>query len=96
MSGPESTEKVAERLRITRLALGFPKQIDICRDLGDEGLAQAWNNWEKGRERISVNSAIALVRKYRLTLDWIFLGIDDGIPAKVARQIEEIRAKKVA
>lgn len=91
MSGPESTEEIGKRLRWTRKALDF-KQVEICRDLGDESLAQAWNNWEKGRDRISVENATMLVHKYRITLDWIYLGDDSGIPAKLARRISEIRA----
>lgn len=95
MSGPESIEEIGKRLRWTREALGFNSQVGICRDLGDENLAQAWNNWERGRDRIAVENAIMLVRKYRLTLDWIYLGDDRRIEAEVAREIEKIRKREL-
>lgn len=93
MAGPESTEKIGERLRLTRLALGFSKQVEICRALGDEGLAQAWNNWERGRERISVDYALSLCRRFRLSLDWIYLGEDGLLPSKLQKQISDLASK---
>lgn len=94
MSGPESKEAIGERLRWTRLALGFQKQVDICRDIGDEGMAQAWNNWESGRDRIGLDNALMLCRRYRLSLDWIYTGNDGNLPASLARRIADIRASE--
>jgi transcriptional regulator with XRE-family HTH domain len=43
--------------------------------------AAAWNNWEAGKKRISIDPAIALCEKTGITLDWIYRG-DGGVPKK--------------
>jgi transcriptional regulator with XRE-family HTH domain len=90
--GPESTKAIGQRLRWTRLALNFRYQADIARKISDDpNFAQVWNNWEKGRDRISVDNAIMLVRKFRLSLDWIFLGDDARLARELSDRIAEIR-----
>src|SRR5688572_27378580 len=92
---PESKKAVGERLRLTRLALGFESQVEICRRISDEpNYPQLWNNWEKGRERLSIDNAVVLVRLFRLTLDWIFLGDDSGLPFKLADRIAVLRRQQ--
>jgi DNA-binding XRE family transcriptional regulator len=75
MSGVESKEELAKRLKITRLALGFEKQVDLARALGDEVTQQRWNNYESGRDRLTLNLALLICRKFpQVTLDWLFRG----------------------
>lgn len=45
----------------------------------------AWNNWELGNRRISVEEAEKLCQRYGLTLDWIYLGRRDGLSASAAK-----------
>jgi hypothetical protein len=90
-TGPESTKAIGERLRWTRLALKFKTQVAICRKItSDPNFAQVWNNWEKGRERIAIDNALMLVQKFRLSLDWIYLGDDRLLAADLRDRIEEI------
>jgi hypothetical protein len=90
-TGPESTKAIGERLRWTRLALNFRTQVAICRKItNDPNFAQVWNNWEKGRERIAIDNALMLVQRFRLSLDWIYLGDDRLLAADLRDRIEEI------
>lgn len=91
---PESNLEIGKRLRWTRLALGM-SQVGIARELmpDDEYAAQVWNNWEKGRDRPSVDSALLMVKKYRLSLDWIYVGDDSMLPSHLAKAIAEARTK---
>lgn len=41
------------------------------------------NNWETGVRRISVDAAERLCARYGLTLDWIYRGREDGLPASL-------------
>ena len=72
-----SVKAVAERLRVTRDGLGMTQALFA-------GLAsispQAYNNYERGRQRPELDKAIALVRAHKLTLDWIYLGNRAGCP----------------
>ena len=45
-----------------------------------------YNNWEKGARRISIDAAEALVERYGLSLDFIYLGRMDGL-SETARRI---------
>jgi transcriptional regulator with XRE-family HTH domain len=91
MSGPESNLEIGRRLRWTRIALEL-NQAELARSLSDDpGFAQVWNNWERGRDRPSLDNAMLLVRKYRVSLDWIFHGDDGNLPAKLARGIDKAR-----
>jgi transcriptional regulator with XRE-family HTH domain len=90
--GPESNAAIGNRLRWSRLALGFKQQVDICRKISDDpDFTASWNNWEKGRTRPGVDNAILLVKLFGLTLDWIFLGDDRRLPRELADEIDRIR-----
>jgi hypothetical protein len=42
--------EVAARLRLLRFALGYPKQIDLIRFMGEDVISTGHrNNWERGR-----------------------------------------------
>lgn len=93
MAGPESTEEIGKRLKWTREALGY-SQAAISREIStDPNFPQVWNNWERGRDRISVDNALILCQKFRLSLDWIYRGDDGLLPAKLVRGIEDAKAK---
>src|SRR5512139_1042786 len=91
-------EAIGERLALVRLALGFRTQAAIVRALNDIDptiTPQHWNMWESGRQRIGVDSALLLVRKFNISLDWIYRGEKDGLPVKLARAIEALEATQV-
>ncbi|NIA67802.1 helix-turn-helix transcriptional regulator [Pelagibius litoralis] len=78
---------IAERLRVTRDALGL-SQAEMCRGSGIA--TNTYNQWEKGRGRPELDKAILICDAYGLTLDWIYLGDSSGLPYRL---IEKIRPK---
>ena len=87
--GPKDLQEIAERLRLTRMALGYTQGF-ISRLVGSTTESgQAWENYESGRRRISINHAIALCLKCGLSLDWIYLGNLSSLHGNMAAKISE-------
>lgn len=82
---PTSVEDVAERLRLTREAMGWT-QAELCRRAGIS--PQTWNNAETGDNRISVDEAIKLCRTTGVSLDWIYRGTRVLLPAIIAEAMQ--------
>lgn len=62
---------IARRLVVTREALGlrqgeFAAKADIA--------ANTYNQYEQGKNRISLDKAVALCDEFGMTLDWIYRG----------------------
>lgn len=70
-------DAIAERLKLTRRAMGLT-QAAISRMVGIG--AQAWNNYERGQKRISIDQALRLCRSTGITLDWIYQGDMRSLP----------------
>lgn len=85
---PTSTEAIAERLRLTREASGM-RQAAFCRLIGVS--PQAWNNYETGARRISLDQAIRLCSVTGATLDWIYRGLSASLPLAMAAKIIELQ-----
>jgi DNA-binding XRE family transcriptional regulator len=81
---PTSVQDVAERLAITRDAMGW-SQAELCRRSGIS--KQSWNNAETADERISVDNAIKLCRATHVTLDWVYRGTRALLPANVLAMV---------
>mgnify|MGYP001601771837 CR=1 FL=1 len=82
----ESSE-VARRLATLRRVVAGESQTAFALQVGIE--VKRWNNFERGLP-LSKDAAIMLVRKFPgLTLDWLFLGIEDGLPIKLQRELTE-------
>jgi len=88
---PESNEAIGKRLEITRLALGYRQQTEIVAALGTTFSAALWNNWERGRERPKVDSAIELCKRFQLTLDWIYRGDKSGLPLRLVQAMDDLQ-----
>jgi transcriptional regulator with XRE-family HTH domain len=84
---PASLNGIAERLRLTREASGMI-QAQFCRIVGIG--QQAWNNYERGERRISIDQALQLCSALGVTLDWIYRGIASGLPIQLAEEIRRI------
>jgi transcriptional regulator with XRE-family HTH domain len=82
---PIRPETVAERLKVTREALGYPNQKDFYAPL--QIGPSAYSMWESGKQFPSVTNAALLCQEYGLTLDWIFLGDVASLPEKIAIKI---------
>jgi transcriptional regulator with XRE-family HTH domain len=84
---PDSRTEIAQRLRLTREALGLA-QAELCRRTGIR--PAAWNNAETGDNRLGIDSAMQLCKATGVTLDWIYLGHRGGLPQKLAVEIEKL------
>lgn len=93
MNDPEDTgdlaKDVARRLRRSRMALGLDQQ-----DFGTRaGLSQPqYNQFEKGKRRLTLEAALLLCNEYGLTLDWIFRGDPSGLPYRLTTAIRDQRS----
>lgn len=72
-SGMDSLGDIADRLRRLRVAVGYDRSAAAFAQTVDI-TPQAWNNYEKGRRRIELDQAMKLVRRYGVSLDWIYRG----------------------
>ena len=78
---------VAGRLKALRLAISGDNQTRFAAQKGFE--VKRWNNFERGLP-LGKEAAFQLVQKIPgLTLDWLFLGKEDGLPMKLQRELLE-------
>jgi plasmid maintenance system antidote protein VapI len=87
----ESKEAIAERLEIARIALEYDTQYAFAASIGVS--PSKWNNYVAARDRISLNIAIELCKRHRLSLDWIYRADPTSLPLWLARRIEEVSAR---
>lgn len=85
---PRSDAEIGKRLRDTRLALKL-SQREFC---GEAGIApSAYNNWEQGNARPSLDNAFRLCDAHRLSLDWIFNGDPTTLRPLLVQAISALR-----
>lgn len=86
----ESLKALGRRLELTRLALGFASQVDFCAELKID--KTAYNPFEKGKRRITLDVAIRIKHRFAITLDWIYCNDPSGLPLKVTQQLNRTAA----
>lgn len=74
---PRPFADIAERLKWHRDILGL-KQEEYASSIGIK--RPAYSLWEAGTHRLSLDGALALRRKYGLSIDFMYEGIDDALP----------------
>jgi transcriptional regulator with XRE-family HTH domain len=84
---PTSPDQIGERLRITRAALGHTQAV-MANLMGSSTGGQAWENYEAGRRRISIDHALKLCMHLGLTLDWIYRGDIRSLPTELGERIQ--------
>jgi transcriptional regulator with XRE-family HTH domain len=77
-------EAIADRLAKTRKALGLTPS-EFADGAGIK--RNTYSQWESAKGRPQIDQAIALCKKYGLTLDWIYFGTPDGLPLRLAREV---------
>ncbi len=83
-----SLDSIAERLKLTRQALGL-KQIEFC---GRAKIAaNTYNQWERAKQRLTLEGGVALCEAHRLTLDWLFRDDPSGLRYDLADAIAKMR-----
>jgi transcriptional regulator with XRE-family HTH domain len=80
----EDNLEIGKRLRLLRESQGLIQatiadRVNVART--------RWNNWEVGVGRIPVDAASQLVQIYGVTLDWIYLGREAGMPYELMMKI---------
>lgn len=87
-----SPEVVAKRLRLTRQVLGLSQTEFAAR----AGLQKStYNQYERAKQKPSVESAIAIAAAHKLTLDWIFLGDPSGLRYETMAAIKVITDARI-
>jgi len=81
---PDNIHEIGERLRQARQALKISqvRAAEVC-----GASVTAYNNWERGNRTPSPNSMIKLWERYRISLDWIYVGDPRGLPSEIADTI---------
>ncbi|QIG92184.1 helix-turn-helix transcriptional regulator [Bradyrhizobium sp. 6(2017)] len=82
-------QKLAARLKATRESMGlsqakFSTLVDVS--------SQAWNNYETGFRRISLDQAIKVCDATGVSLDWIYRGVLAGVRHELAMAIQQLKA----
>jgi transcriptional regulator with XRE-family HTH domain len=88
---PESVEAAADRLRITRLALGL-SQAEIARQTGMS--PATWNNAETGDNRMKIDNLLKVCRRYGFGTDWFLRGDIRLVTTEYAKRIAELEAEE--
>lgn len=83
-----SLEAIAERLELTREALGFRTQVAFVEAVGCGLTPQKWNNYLAGMARLPVPVALEMCKKFRLSLDWIYRGDPAALPVQLYESIK--------
>lgn len=81
----ESLSEIANRLKMTREALGFEAQIDFCKEIGVEH--NIYNPFEKGKRRITLDVAKKIKKRFGIPLDWVYCADPAQLPAKIYRKL---------
>ena len=88
-----SPHSIGERLSLMRNVFGMT-QTDFGKGAGSK--KSTYNQYEKGKERPSLDEAIKLCDKYGLTLDWIYLGDTRGLSPDLCAAIEAMQRARLA
>lgn len=68
---------IAQRIKWHRELTGL-SQEDYAQSLGVK--RSALSLWEAGTHRLSLDGALAIRNKYKLSLDFMYEGIEDALP----------------
>lgn len=73
----ESSKSLANRLKMTRLALEI-SAADLCKRI--EVKPNRWSQYESGERRITPAVAIRLCEEFKLSMDWIYRADPSQLP----------------
>ncbi len=89
----QDDDDIASPVAIGRRLYAARKVLDLTQtELAERaGISRtAYTQYEGGSKRPSIDVAISLVRTYRLTLDWIYLGDASNLPYALAAAIKAL------
>lgn len=82
---PYDPRYVGARLRHLRIAYGYERQTDICRELGLT--PKEWNEWEKGNRRPGFDKADKILARFPVSADWLFYGKSERMSVEAHRKL---------
>jgi transcriptional regulator with XRE-family HTH domain len=88
----ESDEAIAARIVLLREALGYENAADFARRLGIT--QQRLSNWENNRPALPHQGARMIRRVTGATLDWLYFGVENGLPRDVAEALQSRRRER--
>ncbi len=84
---PDDQEATRIRLITLRYLVAGDNQTTFAQQMGIE--VKRWNNVERGLP-LSKGIALTLVQKVPgLTLDWLFRGVENGLPVQLQRELTD-------
>lgn len=83
---PESTAAIGKRLEALRKAHNMNQAV-WCRLVGIG--PPAWNNYEKGLRRISLDQALKICKATGVGLNYIFRGLTSDVPVSIAIALQK-------
>lgn len=86
--GGRSNQDIARRLEALMQALGYEHQAQFAQLIGVT--QPALNNYLQGIRRPTIDVAINIQRKTGATLDWIYLGVRSGLPARLLETLPDL------
>ena len=88
---PRSVEAIGRRLRHLRTTLDL-NQTEFAKFAG---LAQnAYSQYENGQRRPSLEAAFKMCDRYKVTLDWIYQGVSDGLPNRLWQELDRAATRR--
>ncbi|KZL02293.1 MULTISPECIES: helix-turn-helix transcriptional regulator [unclassified Pseudovibrio] len=88
---PKQFQEIGERLRKIREHTGLNQQ-EFAEKHGFN--RTRYNHWENGIRRISLDCAYVIRETYDITLDYIYLGREAGLPQTFLHSISKKSDKK--
>lgn len=83
-SSPAKWREIGKRIRAARDALGL-SQVAVCKLIAMQ--PSAYNQWESGAVRPDPDNAERFCDAIGVTLDWIYRGRTEGLPASFWKQL---------
>jgi len=84
-SRTQAIDATARRLKATRLALDYKKQIEFANILGVD--KSSYNLMEKGKRPVTLDVGLAINEKFGVSLDWLFLGNAAQLPSHLVTKL---------
>ena len=81
---PDSTSAISSRLQQLLIALNI-SSAELCRQTGMA--ANRWSQYVNGERRITLDAATLLSKHYGVSLDWLYLGDESGLPLRIVQKL---------
>lgn len=82
----QTTKQIARRLAMLLEALEI-SAAELCRQT--DIAPNRWSQYESGERRITLDAAFILCDRYAITLDWIYMGDESGLPQRIVSKLRQ-------